>query len=355
MKNWQEAIKSVKAADKDSIEASKRHWDNIAKPLYGLGLLEQALTKIAGIQRTSDIHIKNKAIVVMCADNGVTAESVAQSDQSVTAIVSQNIGKGIASVNRMAAVANAQVIAVDIGVAIDLTEPNMRIEKVAYGTKNMAKEAAMTREEAISAIAVGIESVRRLKEQGIDLIGTGEMGIGNTTTSSAIASVMLGVPVGLVTGKGAGLSKEGIARKAAVIEKAIEVNKPLIDDPLDVLQKVGGLDIAGLVGVFLGGAIYQVPVIIDGLISGVSALLAAKLCPNSKDYMLPSHMGKEPSIQLLMETLGMEPIIHGQLALGEGTGAVLLFPMLDMAYEVYSENSTFEKVNIVAYKKYEEE
>lgn len=349
----EEIIKNIAAADRKSMEASKAHWDNIAKPLDGLGLLEQMIIRISGIQRTPDISIKNKAIVVMCADNGVIAEGVAQSGNDVTAIVSANIAKGLASVNRMAGIAGARVVTVDIGVAQDISAPDLIIKKVARGTKNMAEGPAMTKEEALEAIHIGIDMVKSLKEEGIQILGTGEMGIGNTTSSSAIASVLLHMPVKEVTGKGAGLSKAGILHKAAVIEQAIALNKPEPGDALDVLAKVGGLDIAGLTGVFLGGAYYGIPVVIDGLISGIAALIAARLCPAALDYMLPSHMSNEPSCRALMKELGLEPIIHGRLALGEGTGTALLFPMLDMAYEVYSENSTFEDVHIDAYEKFE--
>lgn len=347
-------LKQIKPINQEAVQTSKQHWDNIAKPLNGLGLLEQFISQIAGIQGSADVKINNKTIVVMCADNGVVAEGVAQSDNSVTAIVSKNIAKGIASVNRMAAVANADVIAIDIGIYEDVSGSKLIDKKIINGTKNMSKEPAMTEAEVLLAIQTGIETVKQLKEKGVHILGTGEMGIGNTTTSSALASVLLGLSVEDVTGKGAGLSKEGVAHKIEVIQKAIILNKPNKEKPLDVLAKVGGLDIAGLVGVFIGGALYKMPVVLDGFIAGVSALLAVRLCPNCLGYMLPSHMGNEPGCVRLMQELHMEPIIHGQLALGEGTGAAILFSMLDMAYEVYSENSTFEEAQIEAYQKYEQ-
>lgn len=349
----EEILNKIAPVDGASMKASREHWDNIAKPLDGLGLLEEMIVKIAGIQRTPDVRLDKKAIVVMCADNGVIEEGVAQSGNDVTAIVSTNIANGSASVNRMASVAGARVVTVDVGVAHDISSPGLWVRKVAYGTKNMAKGPAMTRQEALEAVHVGIETVRVLKEEGIQLLGTGEMGIGNTTTSSAVASVLLRVPVKEVTGRGAGLPKEGILHKAEVIRKAIALNRPDAQDVLDVISKVGGLDIAGLTGVFLGGAVYGIPVVIDGLISGIAALAAVRLCPRCLDYILPSHMGNEPCCAVLMKELGLEPIIHGRLALGEGTGTALLFPMLDMAWEVYRENSTFEEVNIGAYEKYE--
>ncbi|WP_242984402.1 nicotinate-nucleotide--dimethylbenzimidazole phosphoribosyltransferase [Clostridium sp. chh4-2] len=343
----------IRPLDQEILRVSKAHWDNIAKPLDGLGLLEQMITKIAGIQNSEMISLEKKAVVVMCSDNGVVAEGVTQTDSSVTAVVSENFAKGIASVNRMAAVAGADVIPVDIGINRDVKEPGIRNCKIAYGTKNLAKEPAMTREEALQGILTGIHLVEELKKDGYRILGTGEMGIGNTTTSSAIASVLLNLPPEQVTGKGAGLSKEGIKRKANVIKEAIALHHPDPSDPIGVLAALGGFDIAGMTGLFLGGAVYRVPIVIDGLISSVAALLAKRICPDAAGYMLPSHMSKEPSSERIMEELGLKPVILGQLALGEGTGTVLLFPMLEMANEVYLENSTFENINIEAYQKFE--
>lgn len=350
-----ELCKQAASPDPGMLAVSKAHWDNIAKPLDGLGLLEQMITKIAGIQNQEMVTLRKKAVVVMCSDNGVVEEGVTQTDSSVTAVVSENFAKGIASVNRMAAVAGADVIPVDIGINREVSHPNLRNCKIAYGTRNLAKEPAMTREQAVEGIFTGITLVKELREQGYRILGTGEMGIGNTTTSSAIASVLLDLPVEVVTGKGAGLSKEGVRHKIQVIRDAIAFHHPDPADPVAVLSCLGGFDIAGMTGLFLGGALYRVPVVIDGLISSVAALLAKRICPCAVDYMLPSHMSKEPSSRKIMEELGLKPVIDGQLALGEGTGTALLFPMLDMANEVYLENSTFDKVNIEAYRKFEEE
>lgn len=334
--------------------ASQRHWDNIAKPLHGLGILEDLIAKIAGIQGKEQVALEKKAVIVMCGDNGVVAEGVTQTDSHVTAVVTENFARGIASVNRMAAVAGADVIPVDMGIAEDLTEPGVLNRKIAYGTKNLAKEPAMEEAEAIQGILTGIELVKECREKGYCLLATGEMGIGNTTTGSAIASVLLDLPVAAVTGKGAGLSAEGIQRKVTVIERALERQKPDREDVLSVLAGLGGFDIAGMTGVFLGGALYRIPVVIDGMISSVAALTAARLCPKSVHYMLASHMSNEPSSTMIMKELGLEPVIHGRLALGEGTGAVMLFPLLEMAYQVYLENSTFENIQIGAYEHFEE-
>lgn len=334
------------------MKAAKEHWDHIGKPIEGLGLLEEMIVKVAGMQQTEKVDLAKKAIIVMCADNGVVEEGVTQTGDEVTAIVTENFGKGIASVNIMARLAGAVVFPVDIGVKTDITQEGVINRKVAYGTKNMKKEPAMTREEALKAIQKGFEMVQALGDEGYKIIGTGEMGIGNTTTSSAVLSVLLDVPVDKVTGYGAGLSEEGLSKKIAVIEEAIAVNKPNREDPIDVLSKVGGLDIAGLTGVFLGGAICRIPIVIDGVISLAAALLAKKIDGNSVSYMLPSHLGKEPASKLAMEELGLTPIIHGNLALGEGTGTTLLFPMLDLAMGVYNQNKTFEDIHVEEYHKY---
>lgn len=349
-----ELLKQVGRPDEQALLASRRHWDNIAKPIEGLGIMEELIIKIAGIQGQEDVALKKKAVIVMCSDNGVVAEGVTQTDSHVTAVVTENFARGIASVNRMAAVAGADVIPVDIGVAEDLTESGILNRKIAYGTKNLAREAAMSESEAVRGILTGMEIVKECKGMGYDLLATGEMGIGNTTTSSAMASVLLDMPVSSVTGKGAGLSAKGVLHKTAVIEEAIKSRRPDRNDPLSVLANLGGFDIAGMAGVFLGGALYRVPVVIDGVISSVAALTAARLCPESVHYMLASHMSNEPAGAMIMKELGLEPVIHGRLALGEGTGAVMLFPLLEMAYEVYLENSTFENIQIEAYEHFDE-
>lgn len=348
-------LEQVEQPDEQAALASKRHWDNIAKPIHGLGIMEEMIAKIAGIQGNEQVVLDKKAVIVMCGDNGVVEEGVTQTDSHVTAVVTENFARGIASVNRMASVAGATVIPVDVGVAEDLTETGILDRKIAYGTKNFVREPAMSEAEAIQGILTGIEVAKSCKELGYRLLATGEMGIGNTTTGSAMASVLLDLPVSSVTGKGAGLSAEGILRKIKVIERAVERQKPDREDVLSVLAGLGGFDIAGMAGVFLGGALYRIPVVIDGMISSVAALTAARLCPEAKHYMLASHMSNEPSGAMIMKELGMEPVIHGRLALGEGTGAVMLFPLLEMAYEVYLENSTFENIQIKAYEDFKEQ
>lgn len=349
----QDYLTGIKPLNKKAMVEAKQHWDSIAKPLESLGVFENILIQIAGITGKEAVRLDKKAVVVMCSDNGVVEEGITQTDSSVTAIVTENFAKGIASVNHMAKAAGAKVIPVDIGVNRDLEQPGIINKKVAYGTKNLAKEPAMTREQAVQAILAGIDIVRSLQEEGYDILGTGEMGIGNTTTSSAIASVLLDLPVEMVTGKGAGLPSDGIIKKIKVIKKGIDLNHPDPTDPIDVLAKIGGFDIAGMTGLFLGGAIYGLPIVVDGLISAISALLAARLCKEAVNYMIPSHLSKEPATGLIMKELGITPVIHGGLALGEGTGTALLFPMLDLILSVYQFNSTFENIKVEAYKKYD--
>lgn len=343
----EQAVSLVTAADEGAKEACKRRWDSIAKPLNSLGKLESYLIKIAGMTGTSAISLDKKALVVMCADNGVVEEGVTQTGQEVTAIVSENFLKEQATASIMCRETGTDIFPVDIGIA---TDTNIINKKIAYGTRNMTKGPAMTREEAEKAIMTGIEMVGELKEKGYKIIATGEMGIGNTTTSSAVVSVLTGLPVETVTGRGAGLSTEGLSRKINAISRAVEINRPDPEDGIDVLSKVGGFDLAGLAGVFLGGAVYKVPVVIDGFISAAAALAAVRICPAAREYMLASHVSKEPAACMLLEKLELEAALHCDMCLGEGTGAVALMPLLNLACAVYNGMSTFQDINVEEYK-----
>ena len=250
----------------------------------------------------------------------------------------------------MAKSIDMDVFPVDIGVAEKFSFKGVADKKIRKGTENIAKNAAMTRDEAIAAVKTGIELAENCAQQGFRLVCGGEMGIGNTTTSSAIASVLLKAPVETVTGKGAGLSSDGLRHKVHVIEQAIKNHKPNCDDPMDVLSKVGGLDIAGMTGLFLGGAIHRVPVVIDGFVSGAAALLAVNICPKVQPYLIPSHVSKEPAAAMILEALRLKPLIHCELCLGEGTGAVAVFPLLEMAADIYQTMSTFEQFDMEPYQ-----
>lgn len=347
-------LHEIEDIDAGIFEESVKHWNSIAKPLHGLGKLEEMISRIAAIQRNVIPRIDKKTIIIMCADNGIVEEGVSQTGQEVTAIVTKNFTTGDTSVNKMAKHVNAGIIPVDIGVNADFCASiPLHHAKVAKGTRNFRKADAMTKEEALKAIQIGMDLVQRCKREGTQIIGTGEMGIGNTTTSAAMASVLLNLPVGEVTGRGAGLSGEGLKNKIKVISDGILKRKPRADDPLDVLCKLGGLDIAGLVGVFLGGARYQVPVCLDGLITSVAALAAKRICPKTTQYMLASHLSKEPAGKKIMEELCLRPVIDANLALGEGTGACLLFGMLDTAMCVYENRTTFADIQIDDYREME--
>lgn len=332
---------NIEPIDENAVKAAKDRWLKVAKPLFSLGTLENAITQIAGIRRTADFTFDKKALVVMCADNGVVAEGVTQSGQAITATVAKNFTLGKTSVCIMSKSAGVDVLPFDIGMVSDVDGVDKKY-KVAYGTKNIAQQPAMTKIETISAIKAGIDIVKSLKNKGYDIVATGEMGIGNTTTSSAVTSVLLDASPEEITGRGAGLSTNGLEKKIEVIKQAIAVNKPDKSNAIDTLARVGGLDIAALCGVFLGGGIYHLPIVADGVISATAALVAVRLCPQVRDYILPSHISKEPAFQLLMQELELTPFINCGMFLGEGSGAVASIPLLKMAYDVYTEMSTFD-------------
>ncbi len=339
--------KKILPPDAQAEKAAWAHWDGIAKPLRGLGRLEEAVVRIAALTGSEEVELGKRAVLVLCADNGVVAEGVTQTDASVTATMAGEIAKHRSSACRMAARAGADVFAIDIGM-------NRRVEGVrdchtADGTQNMTKGPAMTRAQAEQAIQTGMELAHECRDAGYRLLATGEMGIGNTTTSSAVTAVLLGLPIEEVTGRGAGLSNEGLIRKLDAIHRAIEVNRPDAADPMDVLCKLGGFDIAGMTGIFLGGALYRVPVLIDGLISSVAALLAARLCPNARCAMLASHCSAEPAARQILQELGVHAVLDAGLKLGEGTGAVCMMPLLDMALAVYRDSAGFADAGVGQY------
>ena len=333
--------------DTEAEKAAADRQKVLAKPTGALGKLEDISIQMAGITGRVKNEISKKAIVIMSADNGVVEEGVTQTGQEITALVAESFLQTKAASSIMCRTVNCDIFPVDVGVATDVSILN---RKIAYGTKNMAKEPAMTREQAIQAIETGIEVACMMKEKGYQIMATGEMGIGNTTTSSAIASVLLDLPVEKMTGRGAGLSTEGLNRKIQVIKHAIEIHKPDKADPIDVLAKVGGFDIGGIAGLFLGGAACHMPVVIDGVISATGAVLAAAICPQAKDYMLASHVSKEPAGQLILEALGKDAPLHCDMCLGEGTGALNLFPLLDTGLAVYHGMSDFHNFGMEAYE-----
>ncbi len=336
--------------DEGARNASHTHWAELAKPLGSLGILEEDLERIAALTGSAEVSLDKRAVLVLCADNGVVAQGVTQTDSSVTGIVADELAGRRTSVCRMADCARCEVIPVDIGIRDYRGNAGVLDRKVKNGTDDISEGPAMTREQAAEAVLTGIRLVKEQKEAGYDILCTGEMGIGNTTTSSAILSVLLGLDPASVTGPGAGLSKEGVQRKIEVIRKAIRVNDPDPEDVLDILSKVGGLDIAGLCGIFLGGAVYRVPVLMDGFISNVAALCAIRLAPRAKKAVLASHTSTEPGVVAAMEAIGLPPVISAGMHLGEGTGAVAALPLLDMALACYSDAYTFEEGGIEPYQ-----
>ena len=346
----QALIRKIDSADRISMEEAAARWKTVGKPLFSLGKLEDAVIRIAGMRKKSIYSLEKKGLVAICADNGVVAEGVTQTGQEVTAIVAENFTKSETSVCLMAQVAGVDIFPVDMGIIRDVPGVTRPEYKVAYGTENMAEGPAMTREQAVQAIRNGIRIVEELSAKGYDILATGEMGIGNTTTSSAVVSVLLDRDVREVTGRGAGLSSEGLERKIQVIRRAVERNCPDPSDPIDVLAKVGGLDIAGLAGVFLGGALFHIPVVIDGFISSAAALCAVRMAPDCRDYMLASHKSGEPAGGMVLDALGLSPFIDCNMSLGEGSGAVAVMPLLDMGLKVYLEMSTFDEIHVEQYE-----
>lgn len=346
----EQVLERIPPLDAEAMARAKQHWDALAKPLHGLGDLEDILIRIAGICRTPRIDLRNKAVVVMCADNGVVAEGISQSGQDVTQIITENLSKGTSTVCHMAHAAGADVIPVDIGVASDIHGSGVVHRKIARGTHNFAKQPAMSRDQAVQAIGVGVETALLCRQHGYDVVATGEMGIGNTTSTAAVTAALLHAPVELVTGRGSGLTSEGLQRKIQVVTRALEQWQPNQHDPIDILSKVGGYDLCGLTGLFLGGALCGLPMIIDGVISSAAALCAVRLCPTVRDYLIASHHTAEPAGVLLEQALDVKPIIDAHMALGEGTGAVLLFGMLDAAASLYTNGNTFDDSNIEAYQ-----
>lgn len=332
----------------------QENWDSLAKPLDGLGIFEKIFTQIGAVTGDECVPLHKKAVIVMCADNGIVEEGISQSGQEVTYQVAESMGKRKSSVCLMAAQVGAEVIPIDVGIASDETPEGVWNQKVCRGTRNFLKQPAMTEEEALAAIEAGIGSVKKCREDGVTLLATGEMGIGNTTTSSAVAAALLGCKTADITGKGAGLSDEGLLHKITVIEEAREKYQFDKKEAFRILCSVGGLDIAGLCGVCIGGAVYGIPVVLDGVISAVSALVAERLIPGVKDFLIASHKSREPAAAWILQELGVHPVIDGSLALGEGTGAVLMFGLLDTVHAVYDNRTTFSDIKVEAYRRFTE-
>ena len=343
-------LEQIEPKNEAAEQETRRRWNACAKPLGSLGLLEDALCQIVSVTGSVDIDLNKKALLIFCADNGVVAQGVTQTGSEVTAMVARGFAEGTTPACRMARRANCKLIPVDMGIKDFSPQPGVLNRRVANGTGDISKGPAMTREQAEQAILAGALLVKDCKEQDVSLLATGEMGSGNTTTASAVASVLLGCEPEAITGRGAGLSDEGLACKKAAICRAIQINQPNPADPLDVLAKLGGFDIAGMCGAFLGGAAFGVPVLMDGVIGAAAALLAVRLCSDAGKAILASHVSAEPAGALLLNALDKHPLITAGLRLGEGTGALEAMPLLDMAQAVYEESNTFENYGMEAYQ-----
>ncbi len=335
---WEEISHRLAPPDDAAMAKAKARLDSLAKLPGSLGELENAVIRLAGFQRTDRPSIGRKTAVVFCADNGVVAEGVTPSAQRITAAQAANFARGGGVVNAFARRAGAGVLVVDVGIACEYDEPRIQQKVIRRGTGSIARGPAMTREECLRGIEAGILTAAELAENGTELAIAGEMGIGNTTTASAVSAVLLGCPPEEVTGRGAGGSG-GVSHKVAVVRRALEINRPDSGDPIDILSKVGGLDIAAMCGLYLGGAAYGVAVMVDGMISSAAALCAVRLAPLCASALFASHCTAEKAGPRLLEALGLRPLITAGLCLGEGTGGLLGAGLLDSALAAYYETA----------------
>lgn len=348
----QDAIDKITPLDEASMRQSRENWNVIAKPLGSLGLLEDAVTRICGIQGTARPSLQKRAVAVFCGDHGVAGNGVTQSPQSVTVAVAQNMAAGKAAVNALASIAGCDVLVIDAGIAEPVDYYRIQNRKVAKGTNDFTQGPAMTAREMEQALEAGVVTAQQLKREGYTLLAAGEMGVGNTTSASAMAAVLLQKPPEEVTGRGSGLSDEGLIRKIAAVGQAIKINKDMFDTPFGVLQALGGHEIAAMTGFFIGSASCGLPCLIDGVISSVSALAAIQIAPRVKDYLFASHVSSEPAGKLLVEALGLNPYIDCRMRLGEGGGAVMAMSLIDHAMAVYNHSASFLESSIKQYEQY---
>ncbi len=340
-------LKEIKPLDREAMEAARTRQDELTKPKGSLGRLEELSIKVAGIKGKIIPGFEHKAIVTMAADHGIVSEGVTLYPQEVTRQMVFNFLSGGAGINVLARFIGARVVVVDMGVSGGFEpHPNLVCKMVDFGTKDMTKGSAMTRQQALDAIEGGLEVVEAEVVKGLDIVGTGDMGIGNTTASSAICAAITGELVERVTGRGEGLGDEQLSHKVKVIQKALELNKPNPKDPIDVLSKVGGFEIGGLAGVMLGAAAHRIPVVIDGFISGAAALIATELAPGLKDYLIAAHLSAESGHRVLLEYLGLTPLLSLEMRLGEGTGAALGMMIVEAAVRTLAEMATFGEAGV---------
>lgn len=345
--------------DKKSYELVKRKWDSLAKPLDGLGDFEEIICRIGSVTGQIPDDISRKVLVIFCADNGVVQEGVSQTGKEVTTMVASLMGDNASSVGRMTKNYPIEIIPVDIGMDCDETPAGVLPRKVGHITGDIQKEAAMSEEDCLKAIEIGIDIAKMCKDKGFHIAATGEMGIGNTTTSTALYAAFTNENPDEITGRGAGLPDDALDHKRKVIRETLTFhgldkgNDSTKEDTLRALQCVGGFDIAGLTGFFIGCAVNHLPVVIDGFISAVAALTAERLCPGAKNYMIASHRGRETGCMRALNHLGLKPVIDGSMALGEGTGAVMVFPLLDMVFDLFHSGTAFADSDIDQYERFD--
>lgn len=336
----------IEELDEESMEAIQKQLDFKTKPLGSLGALERIAKQLGGIQKSTSPRIDRKAVLVMAGDHGVVEEGVSAFPQEVTPQMFYNFLRGGAGINVLSRHANAEVICTDVGIAFPLDPPELMRHRIKDGTDNMTKGPAMSRKEALLSLLTGAKIAREAIESGFNVLATGEVGIGNTTPSAAIISVFTGLSPKEVTGRGTGIDDAALVRKQEVIARAIEVNKPDPTDPVDVLSKVGGLEIGALAGAILEAAYCRVPIVIDGVISTAAALIAAGLSPLSRSYMIPSHASVEIGQAAALKLLNLRPFLNLDMRLGEGTGAAITFHLLDASVRILNEMATFESAGV---------
>jgi nicotinate-nucleotide--dimethylbenzimidazole phosphoribosyltransferase len=342
-----QTINKIQMLDCDAMDAAQVRQNMLTKPPGSLGRLEDLSVQLAGIYGTPAPTIKDKVIITMAGDHGVVAEGVSAYPQEVTPQMVANFFNGGAAINVLARHVGARVVIVDMGVAHDFApHPNLVDKKIAHGTQNMAVGPAMTRQQAEQALTAGVEVVTAEIEKGLDIVGTGDMGIGNTTPSAAIAAALTGQSPAKIAGRGTGVDDAGLSRKVKAIQRALDVNKPNPEDGFDVLSKIGGFEIGGITGVILGTAAHKKAVIIDGFISTAAAMIAAAIVPNVRPYLIAAHRSQEQGHHIMLDWLKIKPILDFDLRLGEGTGAALVISMAEAACKIINEMATFAEAGV---------
>ncbi|GCC11448.1 nicotinate-nucleotide--dimethylbenzimidazole phosphoribosyltransferase [archaeon] len=345
MELLKDTIKRIKPVDSEAMEKARERQDDLTKPRGSLGKLEEISIKLAGIQGNAIPEIKNKVIFTFAGDHGIVEEGISAYPSEVTKQMVLNFLNGGAAINVLARHVNARVVVADLGVSGDIEAPELIVKKVGYGTKNFAREPAMTRAQAVEAIEAGIEIFNK-QFRGAELIALGDMGIGNTTSSSAICSAITGRAPEEVTGRGTGIGEEAYRKKVTIIRKALELHKPEGKDAIDVLNKVGGFEIAGLAGVTLAAASNRVAVVSDGFISTTGALIAHTLNPDVSDYIFAAHRSVEKGHEIILEHMKLEPVLDLNLRLGEGTGAALAISIIEAGVKILREMATFSGAGV---------